>query len=242
MATSTPRARRAWSVLRGEIAEILLEPDEANSLWSASLKLILANIVLDRMSAELMETREGWLTEEHDWPIVAGQREYEIPDGGGILKRVLMIRAPGGANGQTTETPLQRSENWADSVTTPAPSTLSHVGANPTYRVQGSNVLLEPPHSDTNATLRAELEVEKARLTGDGSTIPREFPTGLAEANLIWQVVKLCIGIEQAQGNADPSSRDYLKEEIDRADRRWRDLIETRSQGKVRSTPWNLGD
>jgi hypothetical protein len=233
------RARRAWSVMKGEVYELLRE-SEATSYWGASLLLILANQCMDLRAMDCADAHEGWMTDVIQTGLVANQVEYTLPEGTGRVKRVLRVFNPGASN--EYEVPLVRNERWS----TPAAHGSSLIGTSkvtPQYRLVGELLFLEPPPGQTVANgLKIEIETAPTRLTGDADKIDLAFPD-ITETLLVYDIWDLCVGVEQAQGNpVNADVVDRLKQFHRKYENRWIQYISTRSFGRTFSEPFYLGD
>jgi hypothetical protein len=222
--------------LRGEVRSLLRE--SAEGYWTNAQLLEWANQSIDLRSMELGLAVEGYLTEEASDSIVSGTRNYAIPEGGGKIRRVLIVRDDG--NG-TYEVPVPRDERWHSPSYRPT-SAVSGSGWRPTGRFVGSNLELTPtPRENITDGLRWEIECAGARLTGDASTLPLQFPD-VAETLLIYDVVALALASENAQTELDKEYTSGLLALRDQYQDRWLAYIENRWQAPVQGKPFYLGD
>lgn len=227
-----PRARREWSVLRGDIRRLLRSTNEQASYWSNELLLVLFNLSLDKRVMQLAEADEGWVTDAYLTNIVAGQPEYTLPEGVGHVKRVLIRKVSGTT---TTETPLTRNERWGDRLH-------SRQESGSTYRIVGELLLIEPPiHENLVNGLKIEIESAPARFVADDSKLPLRFPD-VMEGLLTYDTAVAALAVEQSQGELEQAYVNHLLRERAEYEAAWKPFVENRSEGRVFTPPMNLGD
>jgi hypothetical protein len=232
------RARRAWSVLRAEVRNLLRETVTAESFWTDAELLVYVNQALDMRVMELAEQHEGWVTDAFTANIVANQVEYTLQEGIGRVKRVVMIVPVGD---DTIEVPLRRAEHWDDAVYKPTVATTDS-NVLPTYRLMGNLLMLEPPPTTAvTAGLRCEFELAPDRLTADDSKIAARFPN-VMETLLIYDTWDIALGVEDAQGNVDEQIKGRLSQFHRKYESMFHAYTAERSFGKSFVTPYYLGD
>jgi hypothetical protein len=232
------RARRAWSTIRDEVRTLLRETTAADSYWSDAELLIYANLAMDFRVMQMLETHEGWFTDRFEDDLVANQGEYTLPEGTDRVKRILLKWPDTGL-----EVPLTRNERWSDSVVNGTSGSVADLGgALPTYRLVGEVLLLEPaPTVARTDGLVIEVEGLPARITGDASKFDLKFPS-MFETLVTFDVWDVAYGVEDAQGNADPSARGRLQVLHSKIEAAFLDAVQQRTFGRVFGRPFNLGD
>jgi hypothetical protein len=220
-----------------EIRQLLRETTAADSFWTDAELLAYWNQAMDLRVMDLAEAHEGWVTDIVDADTVQGQTEYTLPEGTGRVKRLLWVTGQGN---QTVYTPMIRDERWNSSLV--QDSTAFGTGSIPAYRLVGELILLEPaPATSRTNGIRIEVESAPARFTTGTDELAQRFPD-IMETLLIYDTWDIALGVEDAQGNIDPSAQGRLKKFHQKYEGRFINFIETRTFGKVFAQPFYLGD
>lgn len=231
-----PRTRRQWSALRADVRTLLRETTAATSFWDDPLLLQLFNQSMDMRVMELAEQHEGWVTETWDTNIVSGQGVYTLPEGTGRPKRIA-IRLTDGPT--TVEHTLTRAERWSGTLTTGTSAVGGARGYQPTYRLVGNFIKLEPaPNYSETDGLAIDFEYAPDRLVNDTDELDPSFPD-VMESLLIYDTVVLAYELEDAQGQGAPAGLMRARQEFAA---RFFDYTALRSQGRTFGTPWQQGD
>lgn len=231
-----PRARRAWSAIKADIRRIIREETASLSFWDDTLVLQVFNECKDARDMQLADVHEGWVTTRHLADLVAGQKEYTLPEGAGRIKRILL-------GFDNHETPLTRDESFSDPVYTAA-SVATGSGYQPTARLVANVIYLEPPPATARTNgLIIELEGATARLTGDGSKLDLAYPDFM-ETLLILDTVVALFEIEVSRFGENSAGQRW----VSWVDRRrdfyaalFQQFIETRFYGRTQSRGFHLG-
>ena len=232
------RTRETWATLRARIRRLLRETTGATSWWSDALLLDLYNDALDMRFMDLVSEDEGWAVEEYTANIVAGQREYTLPEGGMHVRRVALVNTSGGI---TIENLLEHDEKRFDSVSHGS-SVLGSSLYKPTYRLQGELLILEPePTTSVTGGLKLEIEAPNTKLTGDSSTIDHRFPI-VAETMCVYDAVMAAFAIENSQGVVDEKYVQNIGTVQAKWEFRWKQHIARRQTSPMTTRPFYLGD
>jgi len=235
------RTRTQWSSLRDDqIYPILRE--NASGYWSPTLLLSLANHALDQRALELGEAHEGWIQQAYLADTVANQREYALPEGTERVRAVYLRYTSGG---QIQEFQLARNDRIGQDFYLPVGSpSYESGGIRPEYRIMDNLLLIEPPDTTSRTGgLRLEIDALPPKLTGDTSVLSLLWPLS-TETLLVYDVVLLALGVEDAQGNQDDQTQAHgeIKRFHRRLEQSWREIIAVRNQSRVYGEPFNLGD
>lgn len=237
------RLRRTWLDIRAAIRRLIRETDETAPWWPNALLLDLFNDAMDKRTMDLALSTEGWVTDEIVTNVVANQREYSLPEGVGRVKRVSIAKT---LNGTTIEQPLRREERWGTAlISDESASGTDPYWDWPTYRLVGELIVLERPIGE-NITegLRIDTESAFTRLSGDSSKLTIKFPAVL-ETLLKYDTAVAALHVESAQnvgGALNTRLTNELQIERDDLEVRWGLWIHARTEGRVFTEPYYLGD
>jgi hypothetical protein len=234
------RVREDWATIRTGVRLLLRETDAASSYWSDATLLMLFNDALDQRALEMIEEDEGWSVDEFTADLVAGQREYALPEGGDRVRRVWFIYDHGGMR---DEYEIRRDERPFDGMSH-GNSGYSVTGGfyRPTFRIQGDLLILEPrPDSSATAALRVEYEGLQGKIVGDAGKIPLRYPVA-TETLLKYDTA---IKARALENNADKPDADFitgLTVERSLIEAAWKQFIKKRTTSVIFSRPMDLGD
>ena len=233
------RSSRAWSVLRGEVRDIIREPAAvADPYWTNGLLLVLANAVIDEYWMILGEQFEGWTGDTATLDTVAGQSEYALPDGLGRIKRVVFRFVDGN---RTLDIPLSHAERWGDSVASSTDALASDRNV-PAYRVLGNNLILEPaPQESSTGRIRLEQDSLPARLSADGDTVDIRLPAEF-ESLLVYETAVKALQVEGSQDNTEGGYLMGISQIRDSYKAAFFDFTAVRTFGRVFGQSVNRGD
>lgn len=235
------RTRTAWSSIRDDQIYPLLRETSAG-YWSSTLLLALANHALDQRALELGEAHEGWISQAYLADTVAQQREYALPEGIERVRAVYLRYTTGNA---VEELQLARNDRIGqDYYASDVSVSYRQGGVRPEYRVLDNLILIEPPTPETlTSGLRLEIDALPAKLTGDSSVLSLLWPLS-TETLLVYDVVLLALGVEDAQGNQDDNTQAHsqIKSFHRRLESAWREVVAVRNQSRVYGIPYCLGD
>lgn len=231
-----PRTRLEWSALRDKVRRLLSETNAAASFWTNELLLDLWNAAMDLRIIQLANVDEGWMADALQTNIIAGQREYAMPEGITRCKRVAQVFNAGQSD--EYEIPLVRAERLTEPLFQGGVSQ----DAIFSYRLLGNLVILEPtPTSNITNGLLVEFDFAPTAFDQDSDTLDLRFPD-VTENLLVYDTAVLALAVEGAQGNFDPTKAETLRVFKAVYEGAFLELITTRSSGRVFSTPNPLGD
>ena len=235
-----PRGRRTWATMRAAIRRRLRETTAGLSYWSDTDLLDYANFSLDMRSMEMDEAHEGWTGDVLRTTLVAGQREYEWPEGTGRVLRVFIVHTVGD---EQTRHQLDRDEKHSADIHSRTGIAVGVEGYRPTYRLLGELLILEPAPTET-VTNGLEIEITNAPafFADDNAKLDIRFPVQLEEL-LILDVTEMALAIEQQQGNApNEGTRTMLQNLRRQYEAFWQDWIAVRARSTVRGHMMQWGD
>jgi hypothetical protein len=188
---------------------------------------------------QLAEAHEGWMTEVSEVDTVANQTVYNIPEGTGRVKRVLLAFTSGT---RTVYQPLTRDERWDKSTVSDTANAVLGPLDLPTYRLLNNDLYLEPaPGTARTNGLRLEHESLPDRLVNDGDKLDLRWPD-VMESLLVYDIWDLAVGVEDAQGNVDERVMGRLRKVHQKYEGLFALFTEERSFGRTFSQPFSLGD
>lgn len=191
-----PRTLRAWSAIKVDIRLLLREDTDDESYWDDDLLLQLWNECMDLRFMQLCDQHEGWGTVRSAVNIVAGTRNYTLPEGMGRPRRILLSQ-------NNVEIPLIRDDKHG--VSTYTASIPYSGGVVPSARLVGSDLYLDPtPGSNITNGLIYEHDSTPTRFSADGDSLNDVWPAAPAEIEslLILDTAVACFEVEDAQGEA----------------------------------------
>jgi hypothetical protein len=221
-----------------ELRRLLREETASKSFWDDPQLLDMFNASIDERVMQLATVDESWVTDEYYTSIVAGQREYPLPEGVGRVKRVMLLRTQGS---RVTEIPLLRNERWSQPAVHGEP-TVPFNQYKPSYRLLGNLLLLEPwpTVSETNG-LRIDLESAPARLASAGDKLALRFPD-IMETVLIYDTAVVALAQQNSQGAVGTADLPTLEKKQASLSARFAEYVTDRTEGRVAGPGLYLGD